>query len=154
MIRRKKPKNSGQIYCTPNSEKKVIQKEKHFNRRRRPFFWSSPNFGEKALWFSAKTFFFFGLYSISWTELRDLHYGLVKAAKASPMQNFTIWVLVRRPCACGSDVKVVDQLSYVWIVCLFCSNIFRNTSTWVVLKRLFFNFTQALFCQYFVVFFE
>ena len=33
--------------------------------------------------------------------------------------------VIGRPCACGSDVKVVDQLSYVdWIVCLFCLNTF------------------------------
>ena len=34
---------------------------------------SSPNFGEKALTLSAKTFIFFGLCSISFTELRNLH---------------------------------------------------------------------------------
>ena len=51
---------------------------------------------EKTLQFPAKTFFF-GVHSISATELRNLHKStfacqmrLVKAAKASSMQNFTI----------------------------------------------------------------
>ena len=37
------------------------------------FFWPSPNFNEKALQFPAKTFYFFGVHSISATELRKLH---------------------------------------------------------------------------------
>ena len=56
----------------------------------------------------------------------------------------------------GSDVKVVEQLSYVnWIVCLFCVNTFRNTSTWVVLKWLLFYFySSTFFDQYFVLYFK
>ena len=52
--------------------KRPIRLEKnHFNRRRRPvLFGLHPIFGEKVL---AKTFFFFGLHSISSTELRNLH---------------------------------------------------------------------------------
>ena len=73
----------------------MISREKHFNFRRRPFFWTSPNFGEKTLQFSAKIFFLFGRHSISATELRNLYQStfayqmhLVKAAKASPHANF------------------------------------------------------------------
>ena len=61
-------------------------------RRKRPN--SSPNFGEKPLQFPAKTFFF-GVHSISATELRNSHKStfacqmrLVKAAKASPHAKF------------------------------------------------------------------
>ena len=47
------------LNIAPNSAEKVIQKEKHFNHRQRPFFFlSSPNFGEKTLQFLVKTFLF------------------------------------------------------------------------------------------------
>ena len=62
-------------------------------RRKRPN--SSPNFGEKTLQFPAKTFFLVFFFSISATELHNLHYStfacqmrLVKAAKASPHAKF------------------------------------------------------------------
>ena len=63
-------------------------------RQKRPYF--SPNFGEKPLQFSAKTFsFFFCVHSISVTEIRNLHQStfacqmrLVKTAKASPHAKF------------------------------------------------------------------
>ena len=35
----------------------LILAKKHFNFLRRPFFWSSPNFGAKTLQFLAKIFF-------------------------------------------------------------------------------------------------
>ena len=61
-------------------------------RRKRPK--SLPNFGERPLQFPAKTFFF-GVHSISATELRNLQLStfacqmrLVKAAKASPHAKF------------------------------------------------------------------
>ena len=54
----------------------MIQKEKHFNRMRKPFFGgkggSSSNFYKKKFQFLGKTYFFFGLYSILALELRNL----------------------------------------------------------------------------------
>ena len=58
-----------------------------------PFFWSSLDFREKTLQFSAKTFFLVFWFrgkntSIAGTELHKFHWSLVKAAKASPHAKF------------------------------------------------------------------
>ena len=84
-----------QLNIAPNFAGKVIQKEKHFNRWRILFFWSSPNFGEKTLRFSAKTLFFFGLNSPSATELRNLHLKFGQGCKSVPpckILQFKYWV--------------------------------------------------------------
>ena len=47
----------------PNYAGKVIQKEKHFNRRRRPFFWSSHTFSEKKSVFGENLFLFWSLFN-------------------------------------------------------------------------------------------
>ena len=68
--------------------------------------------------------------------------------KLETIINLWLHEIVRgyKTSTCGSDVKVVDQLSYIdWIVHLFCFDTFRNTCTWVVFKMT----TSLLLLKYF-----
>ena len=90
------------------------------------FFWSSPDFGEKTLEISAKTFFF-GVHSISATELHNFHFSLNKylrrpnafgqGSKSVPpckILQFKYWE--QRPFSCG-NTEFPKQVSQAYKFC-------------------------------------